>query len=140
MTALNFPKDRTGLVPPGTGPLQNGDIWNAPTGVQYKWNSAGSYWSATFQNDGIDKLEETFLRLDAANAPLLGNLTIGAANQITLETSGSAEFAGEVRVDASGGEGLQLTSNAVVNNNPINGSGIIVGTASVRPAIATGVS
>ena len=106
MAALNFPDDRSGLVPPGTGPLQDGDIWRAPNGVNYTWNANGSYWSATFQNDSTDKLSETFLRLDTANAPLLGDLTIGGSNQITLKTDGEASFAKKV------------TSQATVSSDP----------------------
>ena len=103
MAALNFPDDRTGLVPPGTGPLQNGDIWRAPNGVSYTWNTSasGGYWSATFQSDSTDTLSATFLRLDADNSPLTGSLGIGSANQVTLNTDGSASFAKKVTSEAT---------------------------------------
>ena len=140
MAALNFPDDRTGLVPAGTGPLQDGDIWRAPNGVNYTWNAAGSYWSATFQNDSIDTLGSTFLRLDTANAPLLGDLTIGAANQIDLATNGDASFVGNVGVGTTsarrqlhvhntltGTVGLMLTNAATLADNDSRGFQLKVG-------------
>ena len=144
MAALNFPDDRTGLVPPGTGPLQDGDIWRAPNGVSYTWNTSasGGYWSATFQADSTDTLSATFLRLDAANAPLLGDLTIGAANQVSLKTDGTAAFAGKATSAATvaGDSATTLVTKGYLEgtNSGTGGGGYVQLKSSTQQDIGTG--
>ena len=42
MASLDFPKDRTTLTTPGTGPLQEGDYWMGSNNVPYSWD--GDKW------------------------------------------------------------------------------------------------
>ena len=144
MAALNFPDDRTGLVPPGTGPLQDGDIWRAPNGVSYTWNTSasGGYWSATFQADSTDTLSATFLRLDTDNAPLLGDLTIGAANQVSLKTDGTAAFTGKATsaATAASDSATTLVTKGYLEgtNSGTGGGGYVQLKSSTQQDIGTG--
>ena len=87
MAQINFPEATA-----------NGQTFEAPNGVIYTYVGVppNGYWSGTFQDQGLQTLDGRYLKLDASNDPLLGNLTIGTANQVLLKTDGDADFAGKV--------------------------------------------
>ena len=60
MTEFIFPKDKTGLIPPGTGPLDIGDTWTETTLVlAHVWN--GYAWTVSGGSGGGGVVDELSL-------------------------------------------------------------------------------
>jgi len=78
-------------------PDSSASPWDAPNGVTYVWVTSGSsgYWTSEFVTSN---LETTYLMLDASNDPITGNLSIGSANEVLLETNGAGFFLGNVGI------------------------------------------
>jgi len=87
MTVLNFP-DTTGQATDGT-------FQYTENNVTYSWD--GTKWTA----NTADALGNVFLRLDATNDPVTGNLEIGTG--IDLNTNGTADFAGGITLSGDAG-------------------------------------
>ena len=70
----------------------DGQTFEAPNGVIYTYvgTPPNGYWSGTFQDQSLQTLDGRYLKLDASNDPVTGNL---ALNQ-DLTGAGSAPFAG----------------------------------------------
>jgi hypothetical protein len=43
--AITFPDDKTGILNPGTGPLETGDLYRASNGVLYIYNAVDISWT-----------------------------------------------------------------------------------------------
>ena len=78
MADLNFPKDRTELVPAGTGPLQTGDTYT-DAGTTWVYNADAGVWGS---GQG-SVTNETYLRLDASNDPVTGTCEFAAGVKVT---------------------------------------------------------
>jgi len=109
MSAIQFP----------TGPA-NGDTHVADNGVLYKWVAAGDsgYWSSDTTDSGFD---DVYLRLNAANGPVTGNLGIGSENQILLNADGSAAF--ELLTTHESGVSVTGGDNTTVNTGVYSSTG-----------------
>ena len=83
MTTLNFPNSPT-----------VGDTYHE-NGVTYQWD--GTKWVANIQ--GSSALDGEYLKLDASNDPVTGNLSIGG--NISLNVDGTSLFKGNPTFNAS---------------------------------------
>ena len=113
MSAIQFPPNPA-----------NGETHVADNGVLYKWVAAGDsgYWSSDTTDSGFD---DVYLRVNASNGPVTGNLGIGSENQILLNANGSATFelltTHEGGVSVTGGS-WQTVSEGITANADGSGS------------------
>ena len=78
MADLNFPKDRTELVPPGTGPLQTGDEYIA-AGTTWIYNADAGAWGS-----GSGSVSPSDLYLSkVSNDTAAGTIAFGAGLNVT---------------------------------------------------------
>ena len=124
MTEFNFPKDKTGLDQPGTGPLDTGDTWTSDTGINYVWN--GYAWTVS---GGSGDLYLSKVNDDTAE----GSITF--EGQTTHEAG--ATITGAFRVDGNS----QLFSNERYTlRNKFNGTTLLTQDAFVTSSGFTTVA
>ena len=120
MADLNFPKDRTELVPPGTGPLQTGDEYVA-AGTTWIYNADAGAWGSGSGSVSPSDLYLSKVSDDTAAGKITfeAGLTVGDASQARISPGGSGRFASNVIVGGnpnSGTEdGLLLNPSGIFN-------------------------
>ena len=77
----------------------DGQTFEAPNGVIYTYvgTPPNGYWSGTFQDQSLQTLDGRYLKLDASNDPVTGNLALNqdlTGNSWSIDSDGTAEFAG----------------------------------------------
>lgn len=50
---ITFPDDKTGILDPGTGPLETGDLYRASNGVLYTYNAVDISWTGPVELDAL---------------------------------------------------------------------------------------
>jgi hypothetical protein len=93
-----------------------GEIFTDPTsGNQYVCTLVGppAQWVGAGSNVNLD---DTYLKLDASNDPVTGDLDIGSGN-ILLNADGSAEFAGDAQVPSLNSGQLAGFRNQLINGD-----------------------
>ena len=124
MAQINFPV-----------PTSDGQTFEADTGVIYTYNGTppNGFWSATFQADGIETLDDRYIKVDdggiqqtirRAGLKINDNST---GDTIVLNANGSAEFAGTIDVGnldiaSNSGIGCSVRSDGLVRAQRASGS------------------
>lgn len=54
---LTFPDDKTGIIDPGTGALETGDLYRAQNGVLYEYNATDNSWTGPTELGGTGEPE-----------------------------------------------------------------------------------
>ena len=141
MAELNFPQDRTELVPPGTGDLQTGDTYTS-NGQTWVYDADAKVWNSGGGAAISDTYDGRYLRVDAAagdqirlsgEANFRDTVSLGPNKEIELNVNGSATFgtagANNVYIYGDGSadfEGLTTHKNGVSvtgGNARISGTG-----------------
>ena len=100
MAELNFPQDRTELVPPGTGDLQTGDTYTS-NGQTWVYDADAKVWNSGGGAAISDTYDGRYLRVDAAagdqirlsgEANFRNTVSLGPNKEIELNVNGSATF------------------------------------------------
>ena len=100
MAELNFPQDRTELVPPGTGDLQTGDTYTS-NGQTWVYDADAKVWNSGGGAAISDTYDGRYLRVDAGaedqirlsgEANFRNTVSIGPNKEIELNVNGSATF------------------------------------------------
>jgi hypothetical protein len=55
---ISFPDDKSGLLNPGTGVLETGDLYRASNGVLYEYDADDNSWTGPTELGGTGKPEE----------------------------------------------------------------------------------
>ena len=84
MAELNFPKDRTELNPPGSGPLQTGDKYTA-NGTTWVYDADAGVWGSGSSGASINDLYLSKVNDDSA----AGNITFEADTRVEGEFKAS---------------------------------------------------
>ena len=55
---ITFPNDKTGIIDPGTGELETGDLYRASNGVLYEYNASDGSWTGPTELGGTGEPED----------------------------------------------------------------------------------
>ena len=85
----------------------DGQTFEAPNGVIYTYvgTPPNGYWSGTFQDQSLQTLDGRYLKLDASNDPVTGNLALAQ----DLAVTGTSDFTGLTTHE----NGISVTSGEV---------------------------
>ena len=113
MAQINFPEATS-----------NGQTFLGPNNVNYTYvgTPPNGYWSGTFQDQSFDTLNSYYLRLDASNSPITGDLTINAdltvTGDITCDGTITPADVG-VRTQVDDPDAYETVIVRDINNHPV---------------------
>jgi hypothetical protein len=114
----------------------DGQVFEAPTGVVYTYvgTPPNGYWSGTFQSPVLTDFDTRYLKLDASNDPITGdldvqsNVSIGAANtsDVRLSLGNAATGDRASYIDLVGDTTYQAYGVRFVRNPSVNGTSALL--------------
>ena len=92
---ITFPNDKTGIIDPGTGELETGDLYRASNGVLYEYNASDGSWTGPTELGGTGEPE------DGVPFPLPRNQAFALRDPCLLYTSPSPRDRQKSRMPSS---------------------------------------
>ena len=87
--SITFPDDKTGILNPGTGPLETGDMYRASNGVLYVYNAADISWTGPTELESMPPEDGVPFPLPPTQGFILRN-TVGVPYEEFLTTEDSS--------------------------------------------------
>jgi hypothetical protein len=103
--AISFPDDKTGILNPGTGPLETGDLYRASNGVLYIYNAVDISWTGPTELESLPPEVGVPFPLPPGQGFILRD-TVGSAVEEFLTTQNSSS-------DDSSDDGFYIVGNFV---------------------------
>ena len=130
MAELNFPQDRTELVPPGSGALQTGDEYKA-NGTTWIYDAVAGAWGSGGSGDSLSDLYLSKVNDDTAAGAITfegqttheGGVSVTGGAVATVSTGISGTDSTQLRLNHDGETAAYFSKNNVIFHGSAGGAG-----------------